>query len=163
MQTKEAIHAAARLSDVVVQGYLGDFEDADLMQRPGDGCNHVAWQLGHLIVGETQLLNSICPDKGITLPEGFEETHSKDNTANDNAADFSSKSEYLDLMAKVQAASAAALDEVADDALDAESPEFLRDFCPTVGEVFLLIATHPLMHVGQWVPIRRKLGKPVVI
>lgn len=163
MQTKEAILAATRLSNVVVQGYLNDLDDADLMQRPGEGCNHVAWQLGHLIVGESELLNSICPGKAAELPDGFAETHSKDNVSNDNASDFSTKAEYLDLLAKAQQASADALGELPDEALDNDSPEFLRDFCPTVGEVFLLIATHPLMHVGQWVPIRRKLGKPVVI
>jgi hypothetical protein len=34
---------------------------------------------------------------------------------------------------------------------------------PTVGHIYLLIATHQLMHAGQFVPVRRALGKPVVI
>jgi hypothetical protein len=34
---------------------------------------------------------------------------------------------------------------------------------PTAGHIYLLIATHGLMHAGQFVPVRRKLGKPVVI
>lgn len=163
MQTKDAILSAARLSNATVQSYLGDFEDADLMQRPGEGCNHIAWQLGHLIVGETQLLNGICPGKGIPLPEGFEETHDKANASDDDATHFAGKSDYLDLMKKAQSATATALDEISTEELDADAPEFLRDFCPTVGDVFMLIAAHPLMHVGQWVPVRRKLGKPIVI
>jgi hypothetical protein len=28
---------------------------------------------------------------------------------------------------------------------------------------YLLIANHPLMHAGQFVPVRRALDKPVVI
>jgi hypothetical protein len=29
--------------------------------------------------------------------------------------------------------------------------------------MFILIATHPMMHAGQFVPVRRALGKPVAI
>jgi hypothetical protein len=34
---------------------------------------------------------------------------------------------------------------------------------PTMASMFILTATHPLMHAGQFVPVRRALGKPVVI
>ncbi len=36
----------------------------------------------------------------------------------------------------------------------------MREYAPTVGVVLMLLATHFLMHAGQFVPIRRKLGKP---
>ena len=38
------------------------------------------------------------------------------------------------------------------------APEQMRKFCPTVGAVFLLHPQHWLMHAGQWVIVRRKLG-----
>jgi hypothetical protein len=36
----------------------------------------------------------------------------------------------------------------------------MRQYAPTVGIVLMLLGSHGLMHAGQFVPIRRKLGKP---
>ena len=71
MNTKDAIRQTYDLSHRVVNGYLGDFTDEELMQRPGEGCNHVAWQLGHLISSECSLLNMVAPGAAPELPEGF--------------------------------------------------------------------------------------------
>ncbi len=60
-------------------------------------------------------------------------------------------------------ATKAVLDALTDADLDAPAPERLRRMCPTVGTVFNLTGNHVLMHVGQFVAVRRKLGKPVVI
>ncbi len=97
------------------------------------------------------------------LPEGFAEKHSKEQTGNDNAADFCTKQEYLDLFEKVHAASKAALASVSETDLDAPAPEKLRKMFPTMGHAWILLATHDMMHAGQFVPVRRQLGKPVVI
>lgn len=162
MQTKDAIRSAMDFSNMVFKGYLGDLEDADLLRRPGPGCNHLAWQCGHLITAEAGLLNGICPGKAPDLPDGFAEAHAKENAGNDDASAFCSKSEYLELMQTVRAATLSALDEISESALDEPAPEQVREFCPTAGHVFLLIATHPMMHAGQAVPVRRQLGKPVL-
>ena len=50
-------------------------------------------------------------------------------------------------------------------------PTILTNLLPKIGEkcspkakdIWCLIATHGLMHAGQFVPVRRALGKPVVI
>jgi hypothetical protein len=52
---------------------------------------------------------------------------------------------------------------VSDADLDAEGPERSRKMLPTVGSVFLMVGTHVLMHVGQFVAVRRQAQKPVVI
>jgi hypothetical protein len=57
----------------------------------------------------------------------------------------------------------AALESFPEAELDSPAPESLRSFCPTMGHVFSLIANHPLMHAGQFVVVRRQLGKPIVI
>ena len=36
----------------VINNSLGDLSDADLLVRPVEGANHIAWQIGHLIVAE---------------------------------------------------------------------------------------------------------------
>jgi len=38
----------------------------------------------------------------------------------------------------------------------------MREYAPTVASVLMLLGTHWLMHAGQFVPIRRKLGKPAL-
>ena len=77
MDGKGAIRSSANLCSMVIKAYIGDMEDADLMRRPADGCNHLAWQLGHLISSEVHLLESIAPGKSATLPDGFVEAHDK--------------------------------------------------------------------------------------
>ena len=161
MKTKEAIRAAMDISLMVFNGYLDDLEDADLMNRPGEGCNHLAWQTGHLIASEVNLLDSVCPGKAPELPAGFAEAHSKETVGCDDASKFQSKAEYMELQSKVRAATLSALEELPDEKLDDPSPESFRAFCPTVGNMFILIGTHPMMHAGQIVPVRRRLNKPV--
>lgn len=163
MQTIQAIEAALGISDMVLRSYVSDLSDTELLTRPGVGCNHIAWQLGHLIVADCDLLESICPGKSITLPEGFREHHGKENAASNDPAHFASKDEYMRLLEQTQAATRAALSSQTAESLDAPGPEHFRGMFPTVGHVFLLLATHPLMHAGQFVPVRRALGKPVLI
>ncbi|QEG42419.1 DinB family protein [Roseimaritima ulvae] len=163
MNAQDVIRQTAGTSMMVVNAYLSDLDDSELCSRPGPGCNPIAWQLGHLISSECRLLDSICPGSAATLPDGFDEQHSKDNANKDQPGDFCSKQEYLDLFTRVHAASMAALEQLSEADLDAPAPEHMREMFPTVGAMFVLIATHPMMHVGQWVPARRALGKPVVI
>ena len=162
MQTKDAIRAAMDLSSQVFNTYLSDLDDAELMERPGTGCNHLAWQVGHLIASEVMLLDSVCQGKAAELPDGFAEAHSKEAAASDDAGKFYPKAEYQALFEKVRASTLAALEELSEDQLDQPSPEMFRDFCPTTGHMFVLIGTHPMMHAGQIVPVRRKLEKPIL-
>lgn len=163
MNSIDAIKQTYGFSQMVLNGYLGDLSDADLLQRPAEGLNHVAWQLGHLISSEGNLLEMVAPGSAAALPEGFVENHSKDNASSDDASSFLTKTEYLELFQKVQAATFAALDGISEADLDKPGPESMKDFCPTVGSLFILISTHVMMHVGQIVPLRRKLDKPVVM
>lgn len=161
MDAKQVIKSAANLSRMVLKSYFSDMEDADLMQRPAEGCNHLAWQLGHLITSECMMLEML-GGTAIELPEGFKEAHDKANADDDNPSHFGSKAEYLELMDQLLAASMAALDAASDTDLDKPSPEHFAQFAPTHGDVYALLATHPMMHAGQFVPVRRKLGKPVL-
>src|SRR6188768_3082878 len=114
MNTQDAIRKTLKTSSIVLSRYVDDLSDADLMLRPGPGCNHIAWQLGHLIASENQLLESVAPGAGIKLPEGFAEKHSKETIGDDNAAHFCKKQEYMDLFEKVHAASSAAITKCSD-------------------------------------------------
>ncbi len=163
MNANDAIKSSMHMGLFVLDKYLSDLSDADLLRRPAPGCNHLAWQLGHLISSESGLVNMVCPGQGGELPAGFREAHSKENTGSDDAAQFKSKQEYLDLYKQVRAKTVAALDALPDEALGAPGPENFRNVFPRVLDLFNLIATHPLMHAGQFVVVRRQLGKPIVI
>jgi hypothetical protein len=63
----------------------------------------------------------------------------------------------------VRAATLSALDAASDVDFDKPGPESMRDYAPTLGSVFVMIGTHEIMHAGQYVPVRRKLGKPIVM
>lgn len=163
MKSKDALRSAMDMSLFVLNSYVSDMSDEELMQRPTAGCNHLAWQLGHLISSEVNLLNSICPGKGAELPEGFAEKHAKEACGSDDPSQFCSKQEYVDLFQTVRAATQKALEDLSESELDGPAPEFLRENFPTVGHVFMLIGNHPLMHAGQFVVVRRQLDKPILI
>lgn len=163
MNAKDAITSAMEMGYTVLKSYFSDMTDSELMKRPAPGCNHLAWQLGHLITSEAALVDQVCPGAGPTLPDGFAAVHSKENAGSDDASKFYTKQQYVDLLDQVRAASVAALKALPDEDLDKPGPERMRRLCPTVGSFFILIATHPMMHVGQFVPVRRALGKPILI
>jgi DinB superfamily len=163
MTAKDAIKYEMDMSLNVLKTYLSDLSDADLMVRPAKGANHLAWQLGHLIHSEADLVNGACPGAAAALPAGFAAAHSKESTGIDDRSKFLGKQQYLDLLDKQRAATKAAMDKLPDADMDKPGPESFRSFCPTVGSVFALIGGHILMHSGQFATVRRILGKPVLI
>ena len=101
MNAKDAIRGTMDLSHHVLKAYFDDLSDAELMLRPGPGCNVLAWQLGHLISSEVSLLNQVCPGAAPELPAGFAEQHSKATASSDDASKFGKKQQYLDLLGHV--------------------------------------------------------------
>ena len=72
MNTRQALKAGIDGGQFVVGTYLADLTDADLMVRPVPGSNHIAWQLGHLIQSEHQMVDMLKPGSMPKLPEGFQ-------------------------------------------------------------------------------------------
>ncbi|MCE9546909.1 MAG: DinB family protein [Planctomycetia bacterium] len=142
-----------------INAYLSDLSDADLMVRPVPGINHIAWQLGHLIKSEHELINQVCPGAMPALPEGFAARYSKETAGSDDASKFDKKETFLRLMNEQRAGTVTALSKASDAELERESPEAIRNYAPTVGSTFALIGSHWMMHSGQWVVVRRKLGR----
>jgi uncharacterized damage-inducible protein DinB len=154
------IDATLALPSQIVQGYLQDLTDDELFVRPYDSMNHIAWQLGHLIVGENSHINQVYPGSMPALPTGFAEKHTPETAASDQHSDFHTKAEYLKLLDQQRAATLALLADLSDEELSKPSPESMRYFGQTIGAVFAGEATHWMMHAGQWAVVRRKLGRP---
>jgi hypothetical protein len=158
MTPKDAIRQVIEFSHLVTRMYVDDLTDANLFVRSVPGSNHIAWQLGHLVTGTAGMLDGLGRQSPV-LPEGFETAHGRETAASDDPARFATKSQYVALMDQVKAASLAAVDATPEADLDAPGPESMREYAPTVASVLMLLGTHWLMHAGQFVPIRRKLGK----
>jgi hypothetical protein len=161
MHPKDAIRGALQMNRHIVQTYLSDLSDADLLVRPVPGANHIAWQLGHLISSEARMQAQMPGATPAELLAGFDKQYTKETTGSDSG--FLKKQEYLDLMAKVRAKTQDALERIPDAQLDTALTGPMAQFFPTVGALFMLAANHELMHAGQFVVVRRKLGKPVLI
>jgi hypothetical protein len=147
----------------MLEWYVSDLSDADLLVRPVPAANHIAWQLGHLIVGEPFLVRSELPDAAFPdLPAGFAEQHTKETCTSDSPADFRTKAEYLDLSKKNRAATLATLDTLTDADLDRACTGRMAKFCPKLVNLLLMVSDHTTMHAGQFTVVRRKLGKPVL-
>lgn len=153
------IKTELNLPTFIVQSYLQDLTDDQLLIRPHEKANHIAWQLGHLIASEHNLNNMVCPDAMPALPEGFAEKHSKETASSDDKRAFCTKNEYLKTMEEQRAGTLALLDRLSDEELEKPAPEDIQKFGATVGAVIAGQSAHWMMHAGQWVIVRRQLGK----
>jgi len=76
MTAKDAIKLALDNNHSMFIMFLADLGDADLLVRPVPGANHIAWQVGHLIVSEVKISGAVGSTE-TPLPSGFVERHSK--------------------------------------------------------------------------------------
>lgn len=157
MNARDALKLSIDMGKMISLGYLGDLNDAEVMKRPCEGCNHIIWQLGHLIAGEHQMVNKIAPGSMPDLPAGFADKYTKATSASDNPADFHTKAELLSIFEGIRAGTLAALAKLND--ADFDQPTGV-EYAPTVGAMFELQGSHWLMHAGQWAVIRRQCGRP---
>jgi hypothetical protein len=162
MNAKDVIRSSLDGSDMIINAYVGDLEDADLLIRPVPGMNHIAWQLGHLIASERQFVEMVRPGSCPSLPEGFKEAHSRETTKVDDPSKFCSRARYQELWKTQREATRRVLEEVPESEYDRTEPGFPQ-FASTVGSLLGMGGMHALMHCGQFVAVRRALNKPVTI
>lgn len=161
MDAKDVLRQVMEMSDMLVQAYIGDLTDAELLVRSVPGSNHIAWQLGHMIAGTGHMLGML-GRPAPSLPEGFAASYSKETAASDDPDKFATKAQYVSLLGEAKAAVLAAIDATPLSDLDKPGPEEMREYAPTVGSALMILGNHWMMHAGQFVPIRRKLGKPAM-
>lgn len=160
MHSRDMLLNSLDMADLVIDSYTKDMSNSDILLRPIDGMNPIAWQLGHLIGSERHFIELVAPGTSPSLPDGFDKGHGKD-VPTDNAL-FYPLAKYQELWKAQRAATRAVIAKQSDADLDRTDPKF-PPFAPSVGALLNLCASHPLMHAGQFVAVRRKVGKPVVI
>jgi hypothetical protein len=156
MNAKQAIKLSLESGDMVGLMYLEDLTDKEMMARPCPGCNHINWQVGHLISAEHGMIEQVLPGSMPELPAGFKEKYAKETSTSDDPNAFVKKDELISLHKKVRAATVAALDKIPESKLDDPTG---MDFVPTIGGLFALNGGHWMMHAGQWAVVRRQHGR----
>jgi uncharacterized damage-inducible protein DinB len=161
MNTKDTIFSALKGNQNMMNMALADLSDQDLLVRPVPNANHIAWQLGHLILAEQSMIKAL----GGTpppLPAGFAEQHHKQMASSDSQEGFATKAQYLDLLSKTREATLAAAEKLSDADLDKPVEGPIARIAPKLGLLASFPATHAYLHMGQFSVVRRKLGKPVL-
>ncbi len=158
MKVQDALKMSSNMSSMIAMGYVNDLTDAELLHRPAPECNHINWQLGHLIVAENQLLEKVAPGSMPPLPAGFAEKYTAETAKQNDPEALCSKEELLRVQGEQRAASLAVIAKTSEADMDKPSG---MEWAPDVGTVLYAAATgHWLMHVGQWAVVRRQLGRP---
>src|SRR5262245_30352344 len=95
MNAREALKLSIDAGRMIAMSYVDDLSDADMLKRPCPGCNHVKWQMGHLIAGEHYMMEQVLPGSMPSLPRGFVERYAKETSTIDDPAQFDSKADLL--------------------------------------------------------------------
>jgi len=163
VNAKDVIKSALGSTQHMLEWYVSDLSDADLLVRPVPNANHIAWQFGHLIGAEPFLMHTELPDAAYpALPAGFAEQHGKETAAMDPPKGFLKRDEYLALSKQMRGATYEVLEKLSDADLERPCTGRMAKFCPKLVNLFVLIANHTMMHAGQFTVVRRKLDKPVL-
>ena len=162
MDTKSALKTNLQTAAMVCGNYLNDLTDEEAFTRPHPQCNHVNWQVGHLIDSEYKMA-SACSDKLPALPAGFSEKYTKETASSDNASDFVPISELRKIAATQHEAILSVVDNMPEEDFDKPGPESMKDYAATLGALVSMLGSHWMMHAGQFVVVRRHLGRDIII
>jgi hypothetical protein len=149
-----------KMSKTMTENLLADFSEQDMLFRPAKGANHATWQIGHLAMSTWGMVSGCDPT--IESPVAKETRFEKKTSSVDDPAKFPKKAEVIKLFGDAMDAAAAWVGKLSEADMAKPSPERMQKFAPTVGNVALLLASHPMMHLGQYTVARRALGKPVL-
>jgi hypothetical protein len=160
MNSKQLLIDTYRQQAGMLQMHLSDFSEADMLVRPVEAANHVAWQLGHLVNSTINLINSVSPG-ALAAPEpAFAERHGYNGTKLNDG--FESKEQLLRRFNAMNDALIKWVQNLSDADAARETQDPIKGFAPTVGHLAYAHPVHVMMHVGQIQVIRRKLGKPIL-
>lgn len=161
METKDLLRSGLARAWSVFEMTLDELSDAELLLRPVDGANHLAWQLGHLVASEHRLGEMITAGSMPPLPDGFADRYTSETATDDDPTHFLGKTDYMSLYRSQRDGLLKLLDSIPAADLDKPAPELIQRIAADVGNIFMLAGDHQLMHSGQCTVVRRKLGKKI--
>ncbi len=168
MKAIELIRWAMTLSDGAVKRVVEDLRPTPLLTstpgaKGGDG-NHALWIMGHLAAIEGSLPHTLL---GRPNPvAGWMEMFGQGTTPSKDASRYPPFEEVLRTFHELRAKNLALLEEIGEAGLDkvpTNIPPGFEKQMTSVGNTFMLIAMHTMMHHGQLADARRVAGfKPMM-
>jgi hypothetical protein len=144
----------------MIDMFLKDFSDADMLFRPAKTANHAIWQMGHLANSVRGMVTMCDPNVKFSFED--DTRFGKSKASIDDPAFFPTKAELLTRFDQAMDTAAAWVAKLSDADLAKPTPERMQAFAPTVANLAMLLASHPFMHIGQFTVSRRALGKPIL-
>jgi len=147
------------------QRFLDAVNPADWFRMPTDGVTHIAWQVGHLAMGEYRLcldrLRGVQPDDANLISESYLRQFGRESIAEPDPAKNPSISEIRTVFDRVHEQTLLELRVFPEVDLDAPplKPHML---CATKFECLRWCSHHEMVHAGQIGLIRRLLGKTYI-
>ena len=163
MKIQDAIKNNYEMAQMVSGSYIADLTNEEAMQRPHAGCNHINWQVGHIIASQNMMANSAVPGAVPELPEGFAAKYAKGAGSSNNPADFLSFDELRSIGKAQSEAVVSMIESMSTEDFDKPGPKEMEGLAPNLGALCNLLGSHWMMHAGQWVVVRRQLGREIVI
>jgi hypothetical protein len=145
----------------MIDMFLKDFSDADMLFRPAKTANHAIWQMGHLANSVRGMVTTCDPT--VAFPFEDDTRFGKSKASIDDPAFFPNKAELVGRFDQAMDIAAAWAAKLSDADLAKPTPDRMQAFAPTVANVAILLASHPFMHIGQFTVTRRALGKPILM
>lgn len=164
MKTIELIRGAMQMADKVTARLADDMRDAPLTRPTTSGGNHPLWLLGHLAVVEAAIPQIAFGEKNAV--EHWGPLFGQGTTPTDDADAYPSYDEVVGTYRDLRAKNLARLDEIGESGLDAVPkavPPGFENEMQTVGQTYLTIAMHQMIHYGQLADARRAAGRQAFI
>ncbi len=137
--------------------------DQEYFERSTEETNHIAWLLGHIACTEDWAVVLITGSAS-GLPPLMHELFTKGCNCLPDASRYPARAEIDEHFAAMRVRTVEALRLFDESRWDEESPEGSpRDFFPTLGSLWGLLATHQFWHIGQIAVCRAVLKKPAVL
>lgn len=164
MKSIDLIRGALQMTEQGLVHLVADMRDAALVQpavRDGKACgNHTIWLLGHLAFVEASLPSIVLGEPG--AGDRWKALFAPGTEPRADASVYPTFDEVLGAFREYRARNLRLLDEIGEAGLDrvpkAVPPGF-EGAMATIGQAFLLIALHQMVHYGQIADARRAAGR----
>ena len=154
----DALVYGIKSSKDMVDALTADLKGSEWNQRAVPDSNCPAWLIGHLILTDRRALALAGVTDLPELPAGFEARFGREGGA-PQAAGFGEASILMPLFDKQRDLLMNAIATLPASQFDQPLPKPHPRF-KTLGEFFLFMGAHVMMHAGQISTVRRSLGRP---